>query len=835
MKIKEIEKIWGRMCPEQDGEQASRLDQAYNLGEDQIEEDLLLAKIQSLYYQLFHHLAPTEAGDLDYRFAYDSKNMVARWVHVDASGTVTCNGEGYAVATVEWRYDRSRRPKSVLLRYYDAENVPCRNRMGNDHMLCIFDEHLQLVEMNWTDENGFGKGRDNLSRIQLEWEDEIMRVRYFDNAGQLSTYFQYVFDETGRHIRLRMGLEDNGALMTDEDGGHGSWIERDAKTHEPLALWNINLARQRIQAVDGVAYWKLTFPSPRIQRFQYFNANGVAMTNHEGAYGFECEYDEWGNLAVERNLDADCRLMENKYGIARFDFEHDELGRITTVHAWDVRGEAVANAEGVHSVRQTYTDTADCMCMVIKKYDKDGKLLDKGAHAPYITWYLSAHETLQYCVDPESLVIAPNANGKKWMVHREYDDCGRVLIETNCDENGKNCEEPSGTSGYCYEYKDNTMVSICINAASERVDDETGSCITVSKYDRWRRLVCQYRRDCEGHVLTNEYGDSGTGFEYDEEGNITFVSLDANMRPHANLRGYTYYSVEKDSFGRDVRELWFDDERKPFVSPIGDSGVMTVYRPHVKEMIRLDANGDPHDNLQGVAIVHIEYDDREREVYSVAYNLDGEPVARPEGYCALRTTYHEDMPNHRTRTFLDEKDQPVCVRMGAASLEEWMDDQGRVVKEMRYDTDMLPAVDEEGVCGNTFRYLAPVVPNGESQIVGQLDSDGKVVSDDTGIAFWQVDTDSLERPVQKRWFDAEMKPCKDDLEIYGYRWRYDDDDLDGERPKERICLSRNGRLKNNRLGVARILYIYDAQGKCRQIFFDKNGVFVDPKGGEDDY
>jgi len=813
--------------------QVNRLDQLFYFGVDQIEEDILLARIRAFDYLLFD--AQNESLS-DYRIEFDDRHRATCFTHVDEQGEPSVSHFGYVSAQCQYVTDRRGRVRTVTLNYQDADRQPCLDRFGHSHTTYSLDTKRRVTQIDWREADGYGHSHDHVSRLLLEWDEEILRVTYLDNHGLYATRYQYVFDESRQFIRLRMGVDESGMLTTDDDGGNGSWIERDPVSHRPVALWNINISRQRIQAVDGVAYWRLTFQEKGVQRLMYFNANGVAMTNHEGAFGFETEFDVYGNLKRETNLDAAGNPMPNKYGIVTFEFQHDELGRTTEVHAWGAKGEPVANPEGVHAVRQSYDDTTGNRSMLVRKFDVKGNLILGTAHAPYITRYLSTRETLQYSINEDGSV-APNSQGHLVIVHRVFDDFGRPLIEENLQPDGVTRVAPQADlCGYSYEYDDRHRIikNRLLNEHGGMLADEIGVAVYVTQLDRWGRQIRQSGLDLKGELVENSLGDFGTGFEYDDEGNITWVSLGQDGRPHANLKGYTYYLLEKDSQGRDVRELWYDAQRKPYVSVNGDSGLMTVYRPHVKEIIFLDANGDPHDNLNGFAIIHYEYDEQEREVYVVRYNMDGDKVQVPEGYCALRTEYHSDQLHHRTLVCLDEDDNPVNSLRGCAFLEQWLNDEGQMVRELRFDSDHLPAVDEDGVCGNTFRNLPAVEAFGRSELVGQLDADGKFVADDTGLVYWQVDTDALGRVVRKRWFDINEEPCRDGSGAYGIEFKYEENDTEGIRPREERFLSRKGRLMNNRWGYAAVLIIYDVELREQRIYFDKSGKFVHPSHTDED-
>lgn len=811
-----------------------RLDQLFNFSIQQIEEDLLLARIRAIDFILFHVNDAASPQLTDYRLVYDKTGRVTSFTHIDDLGHPVASHFGYVTARCHYLCDRGH-IRQVTLCYFDESDQPTVDELGQHRVVYSFDKQHRITQMDWRNDEGFGTSRDNVSRMMLEWDEEILRVRYFDNQGQLSTHYQYVFDELGQYIRLRMGLDDGGALTTDDDGGNGSWIERDQQTHAPIALWNINLSRQRIQAVDGVAYWRMTFLPPNTQRLMYFNANGVAMTNHEGTYGYETVFDKFGNMVEERYLDADGRPMPNCFGIVRYIFQQDDLGRIVEVHAFGLNDLPVANAEGVHAVHHTYDDTLGQRSMLIRKYDVEGNLITSGVHSPYITRYLSATETLQYNVNEDGS-LAPNSMGHKIIVHRIFDECGRPLVEDNRLPDGTMLVPLQGdVCGFKYSYDERhrQVRTMAIGSDGKPALDEAGVSVYITQVDRWGRLIRQNSLDLEQQPVANDLGDCGTGFEYDEEGNTTWISLDADGRPHANLKGYTYYLLEKDSFGRDVRELWYDAQRRPFVSPAGDSGLMSIYMPNAKEIVFLDANGDPHENLNGVAILHQEFDEKNREVYEVRYNMDGDKVQLPDGYYAMRTEYHSDQPGHRTLICLDANDHPVDTLRGCAYLEQWLDAEGHLMREIRYDADHLPAIDDDGVCGNTFRILEPVESFGRSELVGQLDADGHYVADDTGLVYWRVDTDSLGRVVRKSWFDMNEQPCRDSSGTYGIEFIYEESDTDGIRPREERYLSRKGRLMNNKWGYAAVLIIYDVALQEHRVYFDKNGKFVNPDSSEE--
>lgn len=804
----------------------------------QIEEDILLDRLRLIDQLLFHRKEASFAAPADYQFEYDDHQRVITYTHIDAQGQACPSHIGYIQGHCQYKCDRRGRIRQVTVHYTDTQGHPMTDVAGQVHVVYTFDTQRRVTMMDWRNADGFGTSADNVSRMLLSWDNEILRVRYFDNHDQLTSHYQYVFDETRQFIRLRMGLDDSGMLTTDDDGGNGSWIERDPHTRQPIALWNINIARQRIRAVDGVAYWRITFLPPYKQRFMYFNANGVAMTNHEGTYGFETEYDVYGNLVSETFLDADGCPMSNNQGIVSYTFVNDTYGRTLEVHSWGVDHKPVENSDGVHSVIQTYDDTPGHRTMITRKYDAQGNAATHPAHKPFITCYISARETLQYTIDDQGN-LAPNSNGISCFVHRRFDDCGRLLSEYNEYANRQTLAPVSGdVCGFRYEHdpKHRQIQACCIGDHLQLLEDSKGVATYITQIDRWGRQVRMFCLDINQQPVANDQGDCGIGYEYDDEGNLTFVSLGADGRPHPNLKGYTYYSVEKDSFGRDVRELWFDAQRRPFVSSAGDSGLMTVYQPHGKEVILLDANGDPHTNHNGVAIVHYEYDEKQREVLVIRYDLDGEKVMMPEGYHALRTEYHTDLPNHRTLICLDADDHPVNTQRGCAYLEQWLDDKDEIIREMRFDADHLPAVDEDGVCGNTFRILDPVEPFGRSEMVGQLDANGlPIADDDTGLAYWQIDADVQGRVVRKRWFDLHEQPCRDSSGTYGVEFRYHDDDPEGIRPCEQRFISRTGRLMNTRLGFASYLIIYDVNLDCQRIYFDKSGKFVhyDPEADED--
>lgn len=814
--------------------QVNRLDTLYYIGDDQIAEDAMLAQIRGLDYLLFH---PQNDQLQDYSLEFDDRHRVTAFTHLDEQGRPSPNVFGYVTAHCQYVTDSRGRVRQVTLTYRDARQQPCLDSFGHDHTTYSLDTQRRVTQIDWRDADGFGHTRDNESRRTLEWDKEVLRVGYFDNLGQLSSRFQYVFDEARQYIRMRMGLDDEGTLTTDDDGGNGSYIERDPQTHRPVALWNINISRQRVPAHDGVAYWRLQFPAPRVYRHMYFNANGVPTANYEGVFGYETEQNEYGLVVRETNLDADGQPMPNQAGVVVYEFQHDALGRIADLRVYGLEHQPVVSAVGVHHVQYTYDDAPATRSFRVQKFDAQGAPVTGFEHRLKYIRILSPTEHLVYFLDRQGKLFGVTP-GSYYGYRRLFDKQGRkiseqkVLLDHPDTPNLTWRPNPKGIYICRTEYDDRHRLATTsmYDVDGQPTDEDEGVFRFQTQLDHWGRIVRTLLFGCDGLPTSNELGEYGTGREYDDEGNVTWVSLGRDGKPKANRRGYTYYLIEKDSFGRDVREFWYDAKRRPYVKPEGHSGIMTVYRPNVREVIFLDANGDPCEINTGAAIVHNEYDDQEREVYEVRYNLDGDKVRMSQGHYAVRTQYHDDDSNHRTIIFLDADDQPVNNDRGFAYREQWLDDEDYIRREMRYDADHLPAVDEDGVCGNTFEQLdPPLIPGGASQVVGQLDSDGNYLADPTGLVFWRTHTDSLGRLVLKQWLDINHERCRDASGTYAIQFSYEYDDVDGSRPSEHVFLNRKLEPTNNIWGFSRHLMIYDSKGNMKSIFFDKSGAFVTPK------
>jgi serine/threonine-protein kinase len=545
-----------------------------------------------------HPVAPVDGTPI-MRMTYDDRDLPTSTSYFDASDHPTPNPHG--VAEERFKYDRFR--NRIEVAYEAADGQPVASDEGFATERWTYDAGGDLVGESFFDATG------------------APVIVHRDFAARRLTN-----DERGLVIAEEY-LDVHGERILKSDGYGLVRYERD-RNGDPLVEAYFGEHDERIRSAEcGCARKRFAYDvHRRLVETALFDADGKAVTNHEGWSLERKTYDERGFVVRVDHFDG----AESPVLTAD--------GSASTTMAYDVRG---------NLVEQTWLG-------------KDGQPTACAAGYAKTTFaYDDRDQQVEEAhFDPAG---SPVAGTEGWSVERyRFDDAGNRLEQAYFD-GAHHLVVPKG-----------------VTYASVR-----------NKYDARQRLVEAAYFDASEVPTKGPDGASVVRYERDAFGHATEVRyLDAAGSPAASSEGKILVRITYDDAGRKIDERSLDASGEPRVASDGCAERRTKYDPQGRVIDEdcLGPTGAPALSNEGWATRRTQHDLRGNAVDVATYGVDGALHADKDGVAHRKSTFDE-RGNERETALFDARDRPTRDKMGEFGTACSYDEAGRKIGQTGLDAN----------------------------------------------------------------------------------------------------------------------------------------------------
>ena len=698
---------------------------------------------------------------IEYKDGKESKRTYLQWDGEEYLPTITTGG--YAI--VEFlEFDKCGNPKKTV--YKDIEGNPCRHREGNWGFLSEYDD------------DGFEK-----RRIFINECNDVTPILSGIYARDL------VYDcETGLLLK-ETNLDSNYAPARDKDGYCGAEFIRDIKGRlieekyidefGHLCPCKEGYAIQRIKYFDNL--------ETKYSITSFYDISDNLVMHVDGYWMVRIEFDTFDYGSKMTLLDREQKSMCNKDGNLQ------ELQVIYDKRHWFV-GLRLFGKYGVYTqgfwleYNSTYTHIARMGYL-----SADNKKMNYSGSSAYA---IEAREDLnnpnlpllRILLDERGLPLKLESGYYTWRTWEDknekwFDESNRTIRELYYDLDGNPMADIFGVYGKRYEYDDVLLIKneISLDINGLDVNDINGICRIEMLFDLNGREICRKFYGKDGNRCLNLEGLLMFRFDWTDDSHIkTSIYYGKEERPSDKELGYAYLIEEMDSvFPSKVHRRY--------------------YKNAAQEIVVVD---------EGFYIAEYLYD-KDGNIFEIRnIGSNGVLMNTQNGYAIYRVeTINNDEGQIRKVSYMDESGDLVIPNgQSYAISQKCYDEKGRMIKERIFGVKEDPIQFPDGTYGATYEYGA------DDNIIIQfnIDEEGQLMSDNTGIAKRLVELDSKGQKLKEINYDLNGDAILTDDDDYGKKWRYSES-VDGRIETEE-SLSEKESLKLNKWGYA-----------IQEKFFDKMG------------
>ena len=697
---------------------------------------------------------------------------------------------------------------------------------------------------------GFSYEYDDMGRQTAKWN--LFRrgdafERWVNKRGVAGCKFEY----EGRNVRRITYVDSKERLVV---GPHGWMVcRREFDTLDNIThLWYEDENGKKAFGESGYAELRNEYDDKgNMTRASYFGVDGKPALCAEGYAEKRLERDSRGDLTKVSYFGVDGKPTLHKDGFAEIRTERDSRGNLTKVSCFGVDGKPTPYKNGVVEIRWEYDSRGNETKQ--SNFGVDGKpALDKDGFAE-IRWEHDSrgNKMREACfgVDGKLALCAEGYAEKRW----ERDSRGNTTKVSYFGVDGKPTLDKDGVAEIRWEYdsRGNTTKGSFLGVDGKPTLDKDGVAEIRREYDRQGRLIRTSFFDAEGKptLVALIGGCAEVRIEYDKRGNKikeSYFGVDGKpMAAHSKIR------IDVNEFGNTLNTAVFDaiesGKKKGFAVVTSDKAMESSS----------DDDGMLAVELDGVAEVRTEYDDRGNRTRISTWGIDGKPVANSFGFAESRYEY-DDRGNVTKVSTFGPDGKPVPGETGVFEVRSEYDSRGNKMRDMGFGADGELALDEDGVAENRYEYDA----RGNVTKVSNFGLDGKPTDNkdgvfeeryeygpdgkvkkrslmyavagvkstrEDGIAEIRVEYDGQGNVTMLSYFDMDGKPTANKDGVSEERYEYGPD---GKVKKKSLMYAVAGVKSTREDGIAEERYEYDGQGNVTKIS-NKFGLDSKPTANKD--
>lgn len=577
--------------------------------------------------------------------------------------------------------------------------------------------------------------------------------------------------------------------------------------------------------ISGIEYQRDSLH--RIIKLTYLDKNGQHTENSFGISSKKYKYNNFSQIIRVEYLNKKNKLAKNELGwaIAEVHFSND--GKTVIEHLFDVDGNRCMSLQGFskqivqaenQSISISYYDTNDDPCILwasndlIGGFHKTIAILNKNGRISSIKYYNKEDKPCY------------NFYGEA-IVNITFDENGKLISRESCDINGNLKNISFGCAKFIITYDDissstynktttylgpdNNPINTTLGFASITESYHNGYMISRNYYDA-NNIACSPQINYHVHELR---------LKYDDDKNPCEISFwDANLQPAKNSLGFhkcllkwnhqghcesmTCYLTEEQFFNKQQT-----NEGKHLLKKCDNNfGYCTIQN-------RYDTNGrltktefrDSEDNLVlntqlNAASIEFLYNEIGQVIKTSFSNQDEQPCINLDGYAILRQEYDksflisskyfdasdkpfapEKIGAHEirfgynnadvmdTQSAYDENGVPtINTVMGCHIYKTELNNQGKIIKELWYDTNKKPINTPLGMASIIYTYddygfitsVSAFNANNEPSVSTRI---GNAQTIGMGAATIKFEYDSEHRLKTQEFFDIKGRPMNNTI------------------------------------------------------------------------
>ena len=305
------------------------------------------------------------------------------------------------------------------------------------------------------------------------------------------------------------------------------------------------------------------------------NIAGELMIDIYGNCGMEAEYDKYGNITYETNMNEKWEPIRLKNGVEPFyynmikrKYDYDIYNRVTRMSFVDLQNKPDTNSVGIHSIEYTYNDRGDQTSISYKD------LYDNTKVNPY-----NGFSRIEYVYDNKgNILLLENYGDYKKLSENGY--YKRITWDYDCK--GKEIEKVFykirndsiyvDSRNTCYIRTQNGLKKIKNSEEKPQSYIEErelygDNMIVTIEYDNKGRNILWAYSDLEGNPITpDEYGYSKDIEDYIEQ-NDTIINIERYVdhngkiiiRPNNGWAIYKSYTYDNEETKKQCKDIYMYD------------------------------------------------------------------------------------------------------------------------------------------------------------------------------------------------------------------------------------------------------------------------------------
>lgn len=667
-----------------------------------------------------------------------SNGMVKGLTSLQRDGRTPMNDDAWNASLM---LEHDAMGNEIKARALNADGQPCLTSVGRHGVDSSYDQWGNLVSQRYV-------GLDNKPTT--------------DNQGVAETRFAY--DEQGQLLRFSFhGLD--GALCAGESGYAAVTLDYDPAGHA-MRFAYFDTKDQPCPNTDGVSIVEFAYDEKGHETARRFfdTHHKRTISVSDRVSGWTREYDDEGHVRKLASLGVRDEPRLGSDGTAGTLFSYDQRDQVTERRFVGIDGKPVYSSEQVAG----WTSRFDEHGREVERtfVDKDGS--SPRAHkSGYFSWqatYDAAGNLVrqEFLNESDRPMIATDDAVAGTV--REYDDRRREIRRSYIGLDGAPCVSKSGDAGYEVTFDDRGQISrfVLLDLAGKPwLGSDQNVASWKNDYDDRGHHIRRTYFDASGKPCAHKDGHGGFEQSYDEHGRVArYILLGVDGKPWLNPAENLSGSIRSyDDRGHETRRTFIGTDGKPCLHKSGYAGYEMTMDEHGNALRTLYLGLDgkpsarPDDRIAGW---DSEYDDRGHEIRRRFFGADRKPCVSKEGNAGYEVTYDE-RGNLTRYASLDVAGKLwVDAAEGLAGSNRVFNDRDREIKRLFFGGDGKPCVSKRGNAG----YETAYDERGNVTRYVMLGMDGKPWRDPVlGYAGWTALYDSQDRDVERRYFDAEEKPC----------------------------------------------------------------------------